>query len=194
MPSCCAAWTKRGKTFFVVSASCVANWMRPTGGSWTGLVFCQLGTGTWFPPTATGSSDLATKQLIVAPPCCHVAGSALDCFGPSTASVQYNDDHRERNPDLKRFLRTRVIQTVASLHLDEVMLRRQRWRASRGDPLVLVVGMHETLQRDADQYRRQLEWVAKHFTLISPETFFGLWDRTRTRPKWSKPAVLFTFD
>jgi peptidoglycan/xylan/chitin deacetylase (PgdA/CDA1 family) len=54
--------------------------------------------------------------------------------------------------------------------------------------------MHETLRRDAGQLRRQLEWVAERFTLISPETFFGLWDRTRTPPNWSKPAVLFTFD
>ncbi len=95
---------------------------------------------------------------------------------------------------MKRWLRTSVIQTVASLHLDEVMLRRLRWRASRGSPLVLVVEMHETLQRDGDQFRRQLEWAAKHFTFISPETFFGLWDRTPPPPNWSKPAVLFTFD
>lgn len=95
---------------------------------------------------------------------------------------------------MRRLLRTSVIQTVASLHLDEVMLRRLRWRASRGGPLVLVVEMHETLQRDGDQLRRQLEWVAERFALISPESFFGLWDRSRTPPKWSKPAVLFTFD
>ncbi len=106
----------------------------------------------------------------------------------------HNDDHRERNPDLKRLLRTSVIQTVASLHLDEVMLRRLHWRASRGSPLVLVVEMHETLHRDAGQFRRQLEWAAKHFTFISPEAFFGLWDRVLPLPNWSKPAVLFTFD
>jgi peptidoglycan/xylan/chitin deacetylase (PgdA/CDA1 family) len=98
------------------------------------------------------------------------------------------------NSDLRRFLRTSVIQAVASLHLDEVMLRRLRWRAARGGPLVLVIEMHETLQRDANQLQRQLEWVAERFTLIAPETFFGLWDRTRTAPTWSKPAVLFTFD
>jgi peptidoglycan/xylan/chitin deacetylase (PgdA/CDA1 family) len=86
------------------------------------------------------------------------------------------------------------MQTVASLHLDEMMLRRQRWQASRGRSLVLVVETHETLKRDADQLRRQLEWVAERFTLISPDTFFGLWDGAATRPMWSKPAVLFTFD
>jgi len=74
------------------------------------------------------------------------------------------------------------------------MLHRQRGRASRGELLVQVVSMHETLERDADQLRRQLEWVAKYFTFLSPETFFALWDPTPAPPKWSKPAVLFTFD
>jgi peptidoglycan/xylan/chitin deacetylase (PgdA/CDA1 family) len=95
---------------------------------------------------------------------------------------------------LKRFLRTSVIQIAASLHFDEVMLRRLCRRALRSGPLVLVVEMHETLQRDAGQLRRQLEWVAERFTLISPEAFFGFWDRTLTPPNLSKPAVLFTFD
>jgi peptidoglycan/xylan/chitin deacetylase (PgdA/CDA1 family) len=95
---------------------------------------------------------------------------------------------------LKRFLRTSVIQTVASLRLDELMLRQLRWRALHSGPLVQVVEMHETLQRDAEQLRRHLGWVAERFTLISPETFFGLWDRNRIPPTWSKPAVLFTFD
>jgi peptidoglycan/xylan/chitin deacetylase (PgdA/CDA1 family) len=95
---------------------------------------------------------------------------------------------------LNRFLRTSMIQMAASLHLDEVMLRRLRQRALRSGPLVLVVEMHETLQRDAAQLQRQLEWVAERFTLISPQIFFGLWDRTRTLPNWSKPAVLLTLD
>ncbi len=95
---------------------------------------------------------------------------------------------------MRRSLRAKLFQTAASLHLDEAMLHRQRGRASRGDYLVQVVSMHETLERDADQLRRQLEWVAKYFTFLSPETFFALWDPTPAPPKWSKPAVLFTFD
>jgi len=69
-------------------------------------------------------------------------------------------------------------------------------RASRATtgPQVLVVEMHETLAEDADRFRRQLEWVAQHFTLISAEDFFALWDKTQSRPNLSKPAVLFTFD
>ena len=95
---------------------------------------------------------------------------------------------------MRRFLRTSLIQTVARLRLDEVMLQWLRRRASHSGLVVRVVEMHETLPRHADQLRRQLEWVAQRFTLISPETFFGLWDRTQTPPTWSKPAVLFTFD
>ena len=95
---------------------------------------------------------------------------------------------------MKRFLRTSLIQTAASLRLDEVMLQHLRRRASRSGPLVRVVEMHETLPEHAGQLRRQLEWVAERFTLISPETFFGLWDRTRTPPNWSTPPVLLTFD
>ena len=74
------------------------------------------------------------------------------------------------------------------------MLRRQRWRASRGKHIVQVVEMHETLEQDAAQLRCQLEWAARHFTFISPETFLALWDRTTAPANWSKPAVLFTFD
>ena len=67
-------------------------------------------------------------------------------------------------------------------------------RASRGGPLVQVAEMHETLQRDAGQLRRQLEWVAQRFTLISPKIFFALWERPETLADRAKPAVLFTFD
>jgi peptidoglycan/xylan/chitin deacetylase (PgdA/CDA1 family) len=95
---------------------------------------------------------------------------------------------------LRHFLRASLIQTVATLHLDAARLGHLRRRALRSGPLVVVVEMHETLQRDADQLRRQLEWVSERFTLISPEAFFGLWNRTEAPPNWSRPAVLFTFD
>jgi peptidoglycan/xylan/chitin deacetylase (PgdA/CDA1 family) len=102
--------------------------------------------------------------------------------------------HWERNLDLKRFLRGRLIQTVAKINLDEMMLGHQQRRAAHGSRIVQVVAMHETLPVEAERLRRQLEWVDKRFTLISPETLFGVWDRTRAVPKWTKPAVLFTFD
>jgi peptidoglycan/xylan/chitin deacetylase (PgdA/CDA1 family) len=60
--------------------------------------------------------------------------------------------------------------------------------------MVQVVEMHETLARDADQLRRQLEWVARRFTFISPDTFFESWDRPEALSDCAKPGVLFTFD
>jgi peptidoglycan/xylan/chitin deacetylase (PgdA/CDA1 family) len=83
---------------------------------------------------------------------------------------------------------------VAALRLDEVAIRLRRAAESGAGPQVLVVAMHETLRQNADQFRRQLDWVAEHFELISPERFFALWDRPETSASSSKPAVLFTFD
>jgi peptidoglycan/xylan/chitin deacetylase (PgdA/CDA1 family) len=95
---------------------------------------------------------------------------------------------------LRSFLRTYLFQIAAILQLDAAALRLRRARMSSASPLVLVIEMHETLGRNADQLRRQLEWVAQRFTLISPETFFALWERPETDANWSKPAILFTFD
>jgi peptidoglycan/xylan/chitin deacetylase (PgdA/CDA1 family) len=91
-------------------------------------------------------------------------------------------------------LREGVIQVVAGLRLDEVSLWLQRMELRRTGPQVLVVEMHETLKKDSAQLQRQLAWAARHFTLISPETFFELWDRTHVDLGWAKPALLFTFD
>lgn len=95
---------------------------------------------------------------------------------------------------MRRLLRTSLIEAAATFHLDEWMLRRQRRRASHLGPIVQVVEMHETLEQDSDKLRRQLEWVAERFTIISPETFFGLWARGCERSPSPRPAVLFTFD
>lgn len=95
---------------------------------------------------------------------------------------------------LRTALRDGLIQTASMLRLDEVALRRQRVRLAQSGPEVLVVEMHETLRADADRLRRQLEWAAHRFTLITPETFFGLWERPSVELGWSKPALLFTFD
>ena len=95
---------------------------------------------------------------------------------------------------LRTALRDGLVQVAAVLRLDEVALHRQRARLAQTGPQVLVVEMHETLRADVDRLRRQLEWVSGRFTLITPETFFGLWGRPSTDTGWSKPGVLFTFD
>ncbi len=95
---------------------------------------------------------------------------------------------------LRTVFRDGLIRTAATFRLDEVAFRRQRNRLPQTGPQVLVVEMHETLRADADRLRRQLEWASERFTLITPETFFGLWGRAGAESRWSKPAVLFTFD
>lgn len=54
--------------------------------------------------------------------------------------------------------------------------------------------MHETLSSKADEFRSQLDWATKHFTIITPDVFAKVLEtKTRTWPG-TKPAVLFTFD
>jgi peptidoglycan/xylan/chitin deacetylase (PgdA/CDA1 family) len=99
---------------------------------------------------------------------------------------------------LRSLLRNSLFQIAATIKLDEAAIRLRRAGRKDAGPQVQVVAMHETLQRNADDFRRQVEWVAEHFELISPATFFALWERPEMSAKlsanWSKPAVLFTFD
>lgn len=95
---------------------------------------------------------------------------------------------------LRTTLRDGLMQTAVSLRLDELALRQKQRRLSQTGPQVLVVEMHETLRADSDKFRRQLEWVSKRFTLITPQAFFDLWGKAGADFGLSKPAVLFTFD
>jgi peptidoglycan/xylan/chitin deacetylase (PgdA/CDA1 family) len=94
-----------------------------------------------------------------------------------------------RNLGLRSFVRTCVLRTVSVLRLNQLALASQR-DCSR----IVVVEMHETLSAHADRLRRQFDWVAQHFTLITPELFARALETKA--PAWpgSKPAVLFTFD
>jgi len=97
----------------------------------------------------------------------------------------------------KTFLRSALIGTAAALRADELALNLRRWLAQRGQsPSMLVIEMHETPERDEPLLRRQLEWVARHFTLVDLPTFAGLWQQCRNGQAWkiSKPPLLFTFD
>jgi len=90
---------------------------------------------------------------------------------------------------LRNVARKLALKAASVLRLSDVMLALQHTSSK-----IVVVEMHETLNVHADQLRRQLDWVTKHFALITPETFAeALESRSRT---WagSKPAALFTFD
>jgi peptidoglycan/xylan/chitin deacetylase (PgdA/CDA1 family) len=98
----------------------------------------------------------------------------------------------------KNFVRSSLIRTVAALHVDELAFALSHWFVRCGQsPRMLVVEMHETPERDAHLYRRQLEWAARHFTLVDLATFARLWQEYRADPRsltYSRPPLLFTFD
>ena len=84
-----------------------------------------------------------------------------------------------------------MIRAATLLRADELALRRLANRShSRG----LIVGVHETPASLEPQFREQLEWVSRHFTITSLEGFAGLWDRHPGSGTSSKPPILFTFD
>lgn len=94
----------------------------------------------------------------------------------------------------RNLLRSTLIGATVRLRLDELALRMQRWLA-RYSPRMIVVVMHETPTRDETKFRNQLEWVARHFTLVDLQTFSQYWQEAQHgTPKFSKPLVLFTFD
>ncbi len=63
-------------------------------------------------------------------------------------------------------------------------------RRSRG----VVVAMHETPASMEEQFRQQLEFAARHFTITSLEGFAKLWEEKPQSGTRSKPLLLFTFD
>jgi peptidoglycan/xylan/chitin deacetylase (PgdA/CDA1 family) len=89
---------------------------------------------------------------------------------------------------LRKLARSFALNGAKSLGLDDLALARQ------GSASCTVVEMHETLSAHADQLRRQLEWVATHFAIITPELFARALETKRQTWPGSKPAVLFTFD
>ncbi len=54
--------------------------------------------------------------------------------------------------------------------------------------------MHETPMSMEAQFRDQLEFAAKHFTITSLEGFTRLWEKPSCFEPGSKPLLLFTFD
>jgi peptidoglycan/xylan/chitin deacetylase (PgdA/CDA1 family) len=58
----------------------------------------------------------------------------------------------------------------------------------------VVVAMHETPVSMEAQFRQQLEFASKHFTITSLEGFAKLWEQREESGTRSKPLLLFTFD
>jgi peptidoglycan/xylan/chitin deacetylase (PgdA/CDA1 family) len=84
-----------------------------------------------------------------------------------------------------------LIQTAALVRADELALRIQKRNVhSHG----LVIGVHETPVSFAAQFRAQLEWASRHFTITSLEGLARLWEQQPDSQASSKPPLLFTFD
>jgi hypothetical protein len=66
-----------------------------------------------------------------------------------------------------------LMQAAALARADEWALRLQK---RKGPPLGLIVAVHETPRPLEAQFRQQLEWVSRHFTITSLEAFVKLWE------------------
>ena len=65
---------------------------------------------------------------------------------------------------------------------------------ARFSPRMLVIEMHETPTHLREQFRRQLEWVAQHFTPVDLPRFAKFWEQPSSVATMATPPVLFTFD
>jgi len=87
--------------------------------------------------------------------------------------------------------RALLIQAASLARADELAFHFQ----NRKEPwLGLIVGVHETPVSMEAQFRAQLEWVSRHFTIASLENFAQLWQRPAEFNPANKPPILFTFD
>jgi peptidoglycan/xylan/chitin deacetylase (PgdA/CDA1 family) len=91
---------------------------------------------------------------------------------------------------LRSQARTLLIHATTLARADVLALRMQRRGRSRG----LVVAVHETPPSMEARFREQLEWVSRHFTITSLETFAKLWERPPNFEAGLKTPILFTFD
>jgi peptidoglycan/xylan/chitin deacetylase (PgdA/CDA1 family) len=92
---------------------------------------------------------------------------------------------------LRHFARSLVLNSVEGLRLNELLLGL---RSTAASSTIVVAEMHETPSSNAEQLRRQLDWVTKHFTFITPDLFARALETKARTWTGTKPAVLFTFD
>jgi len=85
-------------------------------------------------------------------------------------------------------LRKLLIHAAALARADNLALRVQK-KGGHG----VVVAVHETPQSLAANFREQLEWVSRHFTISNLNSFTEIWRKPETHAD-SKPPILFTFD
>jgi peptidoglycan/xylan/chitin deacetylase (PgdA/CDA1 family) len=82
------------------------------------------------------------------------------------------------------------MQAASLAGADALAFRLQKRKLQ---PLAVVVAMHETPVSLKAQFREQLEFVSKHFTITNFESFARIWEQGAVF-EGSKPLLLFTFD
>jgi peptidoglycan/xylan/chitin deacetylase (PgdA/CDA1 family) len=94
--------------------------------------------------------------------------------------------------NLRSQTRAFVIRAATMSRMDELAFRLQT--RLKGRYYGLVVGVHETPSSLEAQFRQQLEWVSKRFTITTLDRFAKLWEQASQGNASFKPPVLFTFD
>jgi len=89
----------------------------------------------------------------------------------------------------RRLLKDALIHSLTGVRVDALARARTR---GPNNPNVRVILAHGTPRSSVDAFRRQLEWVTKHFELIDFERFKRLLADPASRP--DRPAALYTFD
>jgi len=87
--------------------------------------------------------------------------------------------------------RALLIRAASLAHVDALAFHIQKLKRS---PRALVVAMHETPRSLEQQFREQLEFASRHFTITNLDGFASLWDGLTQSESPSKPLLLFTFD
>ena len=97
---------------------------------------------------------------------------------------------------IRSFGRALFIEWAVRLGFDSLALKLLHMRMRRRrTQIVRVVNLHATPAKYADAFRRQVEWVCKHFWLIDLQTLSNLWKSPDSVIELSeRPSAVFTFD
>jgi peptidoglycan/xylan/chitin deacetylase (PgdA/CDA1 family) len=93
--------------------------------------------------------------------------------------------------NLRSQVRALLIQAASLARVDALAFQIQKVKRP---PRALVVAMHETPVSLEANFREQIEFASKHFTITNLEGFARLWDGSAKPQASSKPLLLFTFD
>lgn len=89
----------------------------------------------------------------------------------------------------RHFLKRTAIRSITGVGIDALARARTR---GRGGASVRIILAHGTPRARGDEFRRQLEWVSKHFELVDFERFKQILAAPSQRRE--RPAALYTFD